>query len=65
MAKRTEKTILFLCARNDYGSRFAAFHFNSAAGKMGLPWQASSRGLAPKRGVKNVGRMAVSAILAL
>ena len=32
---------------------------------MGLPWEASSRGLALERGVNNVGPMAVSAIKAL
>jgi translation initiation factor 1 len=32
---------------------------------MGLPWRASSRGLALERGVNNVGPMAVSAIKAL
>jgi len=32
---------------------------------MGLPWQASSRGLALERGVNNVGPMAVEAITAL
>jgi predicted translation initiation factor SUI1 len=32
---------------------------------MGLPWKASSRGLALERGVNNVGPMAVSAVKAL
>lgn len=39
--------------------------FNSVAGRMGLPWRASSRGLALERGVNNVGPMAVSAVKAL
>ena len=65
MAKRSEKTILFLCTGNYYRSRFAEVLFNSVAGKMGLPWQASSRGLALERGVNNVGPMAVSAVKAL
>ena len=65
MAKRNEKTILFLCTGNYYRSRFAEVVFNSVAGKMGLPWTASSRGLALERGVSNVGPMAVSAIEAL
>jgi predicted translation initiation factor SUI1 len=39
--------------------------FNSVAGRMGLPWRASSRGLALERGVHNVGPMAASAIKAL
>jgi protein-tyrosine phosphatase len=65
MAKRSEKTILFLCTGNYYRSRFAEVLFNSVAGKMGLPWQASSRGLALERGINNVGPMAVEAITAL
>src|SRR5205809_6946800 len=65
MAKRSDKTILFLCTGNYYRSRFAEILFNSVAGKMGLPWQAASRGLALERGVNNVGPMAVEAITAL
>jgi protein-tyrosine phosphatase len=65
MAKRGEKTVLFLCTGNYYRSRFAEVLFNSVAGKMGLPWRASSRGLALERGVNNVGPMAVEAVKAL
>ena len=65
MAKPNDKTVLFLCTGNYYRSRFAELLFNSVAGKMGLPWQASSRGLALERGVNNVGPMAVSAITML
>src|SRR5437773_5336467 len=65
VAKRIEKIILFLCTGNYYRSRFAEVFFNSVAGKMGLPWQASSKGLALERGVNNVGPMAVEAITAL
>jgi translation initiation factor 1 len=65
MAKRSERTVLFLCTGNYYRSRFAEVLFNSVAGKMGLPWQASSRGLALERGVNNVGPMAVAAVKAL
>jgi len=65
MRQRQEKTVLFLCTGNYYRSRFAEVLFNSVAGKMGLPWQASSRGLALERGVNNVGPMAASAIKAL
>ena len=46
MAKRSEKTVLFLGTSNYYRSRFAEVLFNSVARKMGLPWRASSRGLA-------------------
>src|SRR3954451_13421426 len=62
MAQRSQKTVLFLCTGNYYRSRFAEALFNSVAGKMGLPWKASSRGLALERGVNNVGPMAVSAV---
>src|ERR1700748_3057315 len=65
MAQRGEKTVLFLCTGNYYRSRFAEVLFNSVAGKMGLPWRASSRGLALERGVNNVGPMAVAAVKAL
>src|SRR5437764_15473727 len=65
MAKRSEKTILFLRTGNYYRSRFAEALFNSVAGRMGLPWRASSRGLALERGVNNVGAMAASAVQAL
>ncbi|HTU22423.1 MAG TPA: low molecular weight phosphatase family protein [Gemmataceae bacterium] len=65
MVKRSEKSVLFLCTGNYYRSRFAEFLFNSVAGKMGLPWRASSRGLALERGINNVGPMAVEAIKAL
>src|SRR3954471_12861673 len=65
MAQRTSKTVLFLGTDNYSRSRFAEVLFNSVAGKMGLPWKASSRGLALERGVNNVGPMAVSAVKAL
>jgi protein-tyrosine phosphatase len=65
MAQPERKTVLFLCTGNYYRSRFAEVLFNSVAGKMGLAWQASSRGLALERGVNNVGSMAKSVIKAL
>jgi translation initiation factor 1 len=65
MAKRSEKTVLFLCSGNYYRSRFAEVLFNFVAGRMGLPWRASSRGLALVRGVNNVGPMAASAVKGL
>ena len=51
MKQRQENTVLFLCTGNYYRSRFAEVLFNSVDGKMGLPWRASSRGLALERGV--------------
>ncbi|HZU38385.1 MAG TPA: hypothetical protein VFA18_20845 [Gemmataceae bacterium] len=60
MVKR--KTILFLCTGNYYRSRFAEMLCASVARRMGLPWEASSRGLALERGVKNIGPMATAAI---
>ncbi len=65
MRQHPHKAVLFLCTGNYYRSRFAEILFNSVAGKMGLPWQASSRGLALERGVNNVGPMALEAIKAL
>jgi protein-tyrosine phosphatase len=65
MGQRSQKVVLFLCTGNYYRSRFAEVLFNSVAAKMGLPWKASSRGLALERGVNNVGPMAASAIAAL
>ena len=62
MAKRGERTVLFLCTGNYYRSRFAEALFDSVASKIGLRWHASSRGLALERGVDNVGPMAVAAI---
>ena len=65
MSQRTHRIVLFLCTGNYYRSRFAEILFNSLAGKMRLPWKASSRGLALERGVNNVGTMAPEAIQAL
>jgi predicted translation initiation factor SUI1 len=65
MGQRSQQSVLFLCTGNYYRSRFAEILFNSVAGRMGLPWKASSRGLALERGVNNVGPMAVAAVKAL
>ncbi len=65
MAKRSEKTVLFLCTGNYYRSRYAEIYFNSVASKMALPWKATSRGLALERGVGNIGPMSALAIKAL
>ena len=42
MAKRGEKTVLFLCTGSDDLSRLAETRFNAVAGRMGLPWRATS-----------------------
>ena len=65
MTTRSEWTVLFLCTGNYYRSRFAEVLFNFVAGKKGVPWRASSRGLALERGVNNVGPMAAAAVRAL
>src|SRR3954468_12054259 len=65
MTKRSRKTVLFLCTGNYYRSRFAEVLFNAVADRMGLPWRASSRGLALERGVSNVGPMDGSAVQTL
>ena len=65
MGQRGEKTVLFLCTGNYYRSRFAEILFASVAAKMGLPWKAASRGLAPDCVTRNVGPMAASAVEAL
>jgi protein-tyrosine-phosphatase len=61
MAKRSEKTVLFLGTGNYYRSRFAEVLFNSVADRTDLPWEASCRGIALVRGVNNLGPMAMSA----
>jgi predicted translation initiation factor SUI1 len=65
MSQRRQRIVLFLGTGNYYRSRFAEILFNSVAGKMGLPWLATSRGLALERGVNNIGPLATSAIKAL
>ncbi len=65
MSKRSAKTVLFLCTANYYRSRFAEVLFNSVASKMGLSWQALSKGLAVERSVNDVSPISKSAITAL
>jgi protein-tyrosine phosphatase len=65
VGQRRQRSILFLCTGNYYRSRYAEIVFNAVAGQQGLPWQASSRGLALERGVHNVGPMATAAVTAL
>lgn len=64
MAKRSEKTVLIL-GSNDSHSRFAEVLFNSVAGKMGLPWRASSGGLAFDQVVDKAGPMSANVVAAL
>ena len=52
MAKRVKKTVLFLCAGIDARGRVAEILFDSVADKIGMPWKASSRGLAPVPGAE-------------
>ena len=65
MAKRSEKTVLFLCTGNYYRSRFADIVFNHLAQRRGLNWRAESRGLAREFGPWNVGPISKYAIEAL
>lgn len=48
-----QDTVLFLCTGNYYRSRYAEIVFNELARERGLPWTATSRGLAPSP--RNVG----------
>ncbi len=56
------KQILFLCTGNYYRSRFAELLFNHLAPQNGLPWLATSRGLALELGAHNVGPIAVETV---
>src|SRR5262245_23981755 len=65
MAKPTPKALLILGAADHGNSRFAEVLFNSMAGKMGLRWRASSRGLAVAPFAKHGHPMAPAAVAAL
>ena len=65
MGPATSRKLLFLRTGNYYRSRYAEVLFNSMAGRMNLPWQACSRGLALEHGIRNIGPMAVLAVQAL
>ena len=65
MGSRNHKTVMFLCTGNYYRSRFAEILFNAVAGRMGLPWRATSTGLALERGIHNVGPIAKETLRAL
>jgi uncharacterized protein len=57
-AKPTDvRTVLFLCSGNYYRSRHAEAVFNHEAAAAGLPWRATSRGLALEFGFDNIGPM--------
>ena len=58
----TMPNVLFLCTGNYYRSRFAEELFNARAAKMGLDWQASSRGLATEFGAGNIGPISALAV---
>lgn len=49
------RTVLFLCTGNYYRSRFAEILFNHRAPRVGIPWRATSRGLAEVFGQWNIG----------
>lgn len=49
------QTVLFLCTGNYYRSRFAEIVFNHRARSAGIPWTATSRGLAEVFGAWNIG----------
>lgn len=56
------RAVLFLCTGNYYRSRHAEAVFNHHATAAGLPWRATSRGLAIEFGVNNVGPIARSTV---
>jgi protein-tyrosine phosphatase len=55
------KRVLFLCTGNYYRSRFAEIFFNDLVSKMGIDWNAVSRGLAADEG-NNVGSISAYAL---
>ncbi len=65
MGSKKFKTVMFLCTGNYYRSRFAEILFNTVAERMGLPWRATSTGLALERGLHNVGPIAPATLQAL
>jgi predicted translation initiation factor SUI1 len=65
MGQRGTKVVLFLGTVSYHGSRLAEMVFNHVASKMGLPWKASSRGLALEGGTSPDGPTAGSAVQAL
>lgn len=54
-ANGSSRTVLFLCTGNYYRSRHAEVVFDHHARAAGLPWRATSRGLAVELGVNNLG----------
>lgn len=64
-SKSAGKSVLFLDTENHDLSRIAEVVFNSVAGKMGLPWSATSRGFIAKLPTKKEGPMATEAVKSL
>lgn len=60
-----DRSILFLGTGNHSRSRLAEVIFNAVAQRMGLPWRASSRGLALEHGGSQVGPMSAPALATL
>ena len=58
MAKREKKTVLFLSVGGDPRGRVAEILFDSVAGKIGMPWKASSRSLGVAQGTRASASMA-------
>ncbi len=58
------RRFFFFVRATTTGAATRKIFFNSVAGKMGLPWQATSRALALERGGGNVGPMATAALAA-
>jgi protein-tyrosine phosphatase len=57
--------VLFLCTGNYFRSRLAERVFNHRATEGGLPWRATSRGLAPQPELRNLGPVSPHCLRAL
>ena len=60
-----KQKVLFLCTGNYYRSRFAELWFNHLAEAAGLPFEATSRGLAIERGAHLVGPISPATVAEL
>ena len=65
MSKGSPRVVLFLGTANHDRSRAAEALFNAVAGRMGLPWTATSRGLSIDSGPKPKGPMLAATVKAL